>query len=148
MTRSDPYNLSAGDTEAPAGTDRYFADGEVLLPWAFDPASLRNPGTKLLEIPLGSVPGTVSLNLPGRSVRLRLTFEDGEGTWIMDIYDDGEAPLVCGIPLLIGLDLLGPYGHLGFNTRMFVLRRGGDPAEDIGYDDLGTAAGLFFEVAA
>lgn len=43
-----------------------------------------------------------------------------EGGWILDIADAIGMPIVQGIPLVTGADLLAQYTHLGFAGRLWV----------------------------
>lgn len=43
-----------------------------------------------------------------------------EGGWIIDIADAIGSPIVQGIPLVTGTDLLAQYQHLGFGGRLWV----------------------------
>lgn len=43
-----------------------------------------------------------------------------EGGWILDIADAIGSPIVQGIPLVTGADLLAQYAHLGFSGRLWV----------------------------
>ncbi len=147
MALPDLYDLTADNAVVDAGTTRYTADGEVYLPWVFDPASLRNPGTTLYEIPVRNPPCVFSFEFPEQACRLRFAYEDGEGTWIMDVSNDDDTPIVHGIPLVTGLDLLGPYASLGLGARLFVLSAG-DPSDIPAFADLGTSARLYAEIAA
>lgn len=147
MAFPSPYAPTADNTAITADTTRYSADGGIFTPWAFNPASLRNAGTTLSEIPIPSPPCTLSVTLPTGTFGFRLVYADAdEGGWILDIADAAGAPLVCGIPLVTGSDLLKPYAYLGFGGRLFVLDAA-DPASPPGFNDLGTNARLYFEAA-
>lgn len=43
-----------------------------------------------------------------------------DGGWILDIADSIGNPIVQGIPLVTGADLLAQYRHLGFRGRLWV----------------------------
>ena len=64
--------------------------------------------------------------------------------WIMDVSDDLGNPIVCGIPLITGADLLAQYAYLGIGGKMFVLMNGGI-ATVPGFNDLGVEGRLYFE---
>lgn len=84
------------------------------------------------SVPLAQIPITpaqnqsLAINLNGTDYRLRLMWNDeandGSGTWMMDIGDGQGVPIVCGIPLVAGVNLLGQYEYLqiGRGGAMFL----------------------------
>jgi hypothetical protein len=42
------------------------------------------------------------------------------GCWILDIYDDVELPMVRGIPLVTGGDLVEQFEYLGFGGMLLI----------------------------
>lgn len=66
------------------------------------------------EIPLESAPRKYSVNLNGRSVIMTVRWNDMGGGWYMNLDDkDTDSPIIHGIPMMIGGDLLDAYKHLG-----------------------------------
>ncbi len=73
-----------------------------------------------VTIPLDNTPYSVqtfTVSLKGGAVNidilLKLRYLDQYGFWLADIYDAGtEKPLVCGVPLVPGVNLLGQYAYL------------------------------------
>ena len=101
----------------------------------------------LYEIPLTPEPQAFSITLAGRELRLVFRWAeslepDVPGGWLLDILDapDDTAPLVCGIPLTAGCDLLAPYGYLEFSGALYL--DGEDPPAQ---DNLGEGVCLLFE---
>lgn len=86
------------------------------------------------EIPLTPAPQTFGITLGGIDYRLTLLYRDG---WTVDIADGGGNPLVGGIPLVTGADLLEQFRHLGFQGGLFVQGAAGPDAlptfEDLGF---------------
>lgn len=74
------------------------------------------------EIPLSPTPQVFSIPLSG--VVYRLSFQwiesDISSGWVMNIADAQESPIVSGIPLVTGINLLDQYGYLGFVGGMAV----------------------------
>lgn len=69
------------------------------------------------------------------------------GGWVMDIDDQNDNPIVAGIPLVTGANLLENYGYLGFTGGMCVVgstTSGGDTDELPTFDDLGADAQLYW----
>lgn len=65
-------------------------------------------------IPLTPEPQSFGITLAGRELRLTVRWLNvTEGGWVLDISEPENAVLVvCGIPLVAGDDLLGPYAYL------------------------------------
>ncbi|MNT70290.1 hypothetical protein D3C72_2086560 [compost metagenome] len=62
---------------------------------------------------------------------------------MLDIADANNAPLVSGIPLVTGVDLLAQFRHLGFAGRLWV--QGADNPDDVPtYEDLGIGSHLYW----
>ena len=66
----------------------------------------------MVIVPFTSNPWeTFSCSLNGNTYQFQTNYNERNGVWSFDLYDDTTgAPLVMGIPILIGCDLLGPYG--------------------------------------
>jgi len=62
---------------------------------------------------------TVTLGQVEYQLTLRYLNVD-EGGWILDIADAIGKPIVLGIPVVTGADLLAQYKHLGFAGRLWV----------------------------
>lgn len=74
------------------------------------------------EIPLVASPQAFTITLSGISYRLRLFYVNSENSgWHIDIFNRDEEPLVCGIPLVPGGDLLAPYAYLGMNGMLIAI---------------------------
>lgn len=66
-----------------------------------------------------------------------------DGTWVLDITDAQGAPVVSGIPLVTGIDLLAPYAYLGLGGSL-VVQTDGDPGATPTFGNLGQASHLYF----
>lgn len=85
------------------------------------------------EIPLSPTPQSFNIPLPAsqsvntNSYRMVFQYRDspvGMGGWFMDIFDANNNPLVCGVPLVTGADLLGQYAYLNFGAMVLVYSDG------------------------
>jgi len=82
------------------------------------------------EIPLSGMPQRFAIQLLGVTYILNFQYRDappemaGGGGWVMDIADGQNNPLVCGIPLVTGADLLEQYYYLGFGGMFWVVSDG------------------------
>ena len=82
--------------------------------------------------------------LGGTSYNFRLTYNtESDGSWILDIGDSNQVPIVAGIPLVSGTDLLGAYRHLGFTGSLVVTTDRGS-GEVPTFEGLGTTSHVFF----
>jgi hypothetical protein len=66
-----------------------------------------------------------------------------EGGWIIDIADAIGTPIVQGIPLVTGADLLAQYKHLGFGGRLRVQTLS-DPDAVPTFENLGDDGALWW----
>lgn len=94
-------------------------------------------------VPLLSKNQAFPVSLAGNSYNLRVWWSEASACWILDIADSQQEPLVNGIPLVTGCDILEQYGYHDFNGAM-VVQSSNDP--DLVPDDttLGTTGNLFF----
>ena len=99
------------------------------------------------EIPLSpGKPTDFSVTLSGVPYQMSLRWRDNDQAgWVLDIFDINAQDLVCGIPLVTGLDLLMQYKYLGIQGSLVVLTDGDTWAAPT-FDNLGTASHLYFVV--
>lgn len=97
------------------------------------------------EIPLSAQAQSFSISLAGVTYNLMLMWRqvDGFGGWVLDIADQSKTPILQGIPLVTGCDLLGQYGYLGFGGGLWVLTDGNSTAVPT-YSNLGASSHLYF----
>ncbi|MCJ2036393.1 phage baseplate plug protein [Methylobacterium sp. J-068] len=96
-------------------------------------------------IPLSGSAEQFSVALNGTTYILRLMFNGAiEGGWVLDIADANETPILCGLPLHIGQNILEQHDHLaiGGPGSQLILKSDGS-GEDPGFDNL-TAYTLIF----
>jgi hypothetical protein len=101
--------------------------------------------TTIYEIPtVPSSPRTMSIPLGGNTYQLALLYRDADmGGWVLDIYDDQSNALVCGIPLVTGIDLLAQYGYLNFGGQLWV-STDGNPDMVPSFDNIGLDSHLYW----
>ncbi|MDP3351808.1 MAG: hypothetical protein Q8S92_22715 [Hydrogenophaga sp.] len=96
------------------------------------------------QIPLTPSPQRFGITLGGLDYRLTLQHRNApEGGWVLDIGNNQDEPIVLGIPLVTGANLLEQYPHLGFRGRLFVQTLD-DPDAVPTFDNLGTESLLFW----
>lgn len=97
-----------------------------------------------VEVPLTSVPQTFSIQLGPTTYNMNLYWNNNaEGGWTLDIADNNNNPIVQGIPIVTGADLLAQYGYLNFGGQL-VAYTDGDPLVPPTYTNLGTSSHLYF----
>ena len=99
------------------------------------------------EIPLTAEAQRFAIQLAGVVYQMTLQWRNNaQGGWVLDIADATGAPIVLGIALVTGADLLAQYGYLGLGGALYVLNSAsGDDAPT--FADLGTDTHLVFKTA-
>jgi hypothetical protein len=97
------------------------------------------------QIPLIASQQSFTITLNGVAYSMRLIFcDDPTAGWILDIGDSNGLPILCGIPLKIGINLLQQYSYLGLGGGLMAVLSGDNLS--IGYTDLSVNAQLYFVV--
>jgi hypothetical protein len=99
----------------------------------------------IFKIPLQvGTPQKFTITLGQVDYQLTLQYRNvAEGGWILDISDTVGNPIVQGIPLVTGVDLLAQYRHLGFTGRLWVQTLS-DPDAVPTFDNLGNDGLLYW----
>lgn len=97
------------------------------------------------EVPLSAKPQTFSISLNGVTYYLTLRWNVIGNYWVLDIADDERTPLIQGIPVVTGLDLLGQFRSFNFNGWL-IAQTDGDADAVPTFANLGTAGRLYFVV--
>lgn len=99
---------------------------------------------KFFKIPLTPTPQLFTVQLSGIDYQINLTYKNtDEGGWIIDILDLDNNPIVSGIPLVTGANLLEQYRHLGFTGRLWV-QTASDPDAIPTFVNLGIDAQIYW----
>lgn len=87
-------------------------------------------------VPLSSEPSILfNITLDGIELNMQTKYNTRYSTWSLDIYDEQQNPLVFGVPLLLGSNVLSPYNlNIGSMVCVDVTGQG----EDATSDNLGT----------
>lgn len=95
-------------------------------------------------IPLSPQPQILSVRLSGITYTLTVQYRNTPmGGWVMDIGDSNNNPIVQGIPLVTGANLLAKYGYLGFVGGIFVQTQD-DPDAVPTFTNLGTDGEVYY----
>ena len=98
--------------------------------------------SNLIEIPLTPTAQQFAIQLAGVQYQMTLIWRDAAG-WVLDIANNDRTPLIQGIPLVAGADLLAQYRYLGIGGALFVVS---DPnvLDPPTQDNLGISSHLYF----
>lgn len=98
------------------------------------------------EIPLDPEAQKFAVPLGSNTYTMEIQFNDSNSTWFMDLYsEDGLTPLVRGIPMVTGVNLLEPFGYLGIGVELYV-QTDTDPNKMPTYENLGLDSHLYMVV--
>ena len=99
--------------------------------------------TTFYEVPTQPKPHASQITFPNGTVyNIRLIYIfDPDPCWLLDISDAVGNPILCGVPLVTGADLLGQFAYLGLGVAMYALTDG-DPNTPPGWWNLGDTGHL------
>lgn len=101
----------------------------------------------VFEIPLVPQQAVFDVLFDDGVLTFRLLYNEAvEAGWMLDIYDRDQTPLIMGIPLVAGADLLQQYATLGLNLKLWVVTDG-DATLPPTRDNLGLQSRLLYEAA-
>lgn len=95
------------------------------------------------EIPLISEPQRFSVSLAGVTYNITLRWNQPGQFWGMDIADINDVPIIQGVPLVTGANLLEQFDYLGIGGRMVVTTDYNASAPPTS-SNLGTQSHLYF----
>jgi hypothetical protein len=95
----------------------------------------------LQTIPVNSAPGqvfgvSVTINGLVQSFNCTVTFNEVAQYWVLNIYQTNNVPIILGLPMVTGLNLLRQYQYLGIGS-IYVLNVTGVPIDSPNATDLG-----------
>lgn len=89
-------------------------------------------------------PQTFTVTLGGITYQMSLKYRNiDQGGWTLDIADQSGNPILNGIPLVTGCDLLAQYTHLGFGGSL-VVQTSSDPDAVPTFSNLGGDAQIYW----
>lgn len=102
--------------------------------------------TTIYEVPTtGSTPERFQIDLGETGYELLLRWNPALPAWTLDIHTQAGAPLVQGITLVPGADLLEQHRHLGITGRLEVRVAPYDETNPT-FENLGSTSRLYFLV--
>lgn len=97
------------------------------------------------QIPLYPGAQQFLVTLDNKTLQIRLIWREAEvGGWFIDFYDVDGSPILCGIPLRCGHNLLGQYEYLGLGKMQAMINN--DDSRDPTYDDMGYNLELYWTI--
>lgn len=103
---------------------------------------------KVYEVPLRPQPEAFGITLAGKDYRLTVRWREAtEGGWVLDIATSAGDPILMGVPLVTGADLLAQYPHLAFGGSLIV-QTDHNPDAVPTFANLGQLSHLYFVVKA
>lgn len=93
------------------------------------------------EIPLDAKPQKFSIALSGVTYQITMKWSAYGQSWIFDIADSDGVPIVSGISIVTGVDLLGQYEYLNFKGELRVNTDDGLPPN---FSNMGTTAKVYW----
>lgn len=99
--------------------------------------------TTAFEVPLSAQPQLFQISLAGTSYFMRIVWNTILEVWVMDLLNADRTPLLNGVPLITGLDLLAQYKYLGIQGSLIV-QSGADNDALPTFENLGDTSHLFF----
>lgn len=95
-------------------------------------------------IPTSNTPQSFGVNLAGINYTLTFKWNDSDQSgWIMDVGDESNNPIACGLPLITGDNILEGLDYLGIQGIIIVYTNG-DASAVPSYDGLGSTSNLYF----
>lgn len=101
---------------------------------------------KPYEIPLSPKAVVFDISLAGNDYNMRIVWNPISLCWVLDIADSGDVPILQGVPLITGADLLAQYAYLGLSGGLVVTVDTGVGVPT--FEGLGESGHLYFVVPA
>lgn len=100
--------------------------------------------TTIYQIPLQQNPQQFTISLGGVSYQLTLQYRNvDQGGWTVDIADALGNPILSGVPLVTGTNLLAQYDYLNFGGALWV-QTSSDPDAVPTFENLGEDGNLYW----
>lgn len=95
------------------------------------------------ELPLTPIAQVFFIQLANVLYQLSLRWNSVSNCWVFDLAGADEAPLLNGVPIVTGTDLLGQFAYLGIAGGLVALTEGNPDAVPT-FQNLGDAGNLYF----
>lgn len=101
--------------------------------------------TTAYEIPLTPEPQAFSVQLAGTTYQMVVKWNPYASAWMFDLMTEDFTPLLMGMAIVTGADLLEQFGYLGVGGR-FIAQTDHDPDAVPTFSNLGVTGHLYFLV--
>lgn len=98
------------------------------------------------EIPLSATPQRLSISLGGVQYRLTVRWIVPMACWVLDISDVEGNPILSGLPIITGADMLAQYEYLNFGGQL-IAQSDFDINAVPNFTNLGTTGHLYWVTA-
>lgn len=95
------------------------------------------------EVPLTNTPQKVVVDLAGVAYQLLVQWNGASACWILDINNQDGTPILQGVPLVTGVNLLDQFDYLDIGGALYA-QTDGDVNVVPTFDNLGTEGHLYF----
>ena len=95
------------------------------------------------EVPVSPKPESFSLELANVGFKFTTAWCPPLSCWVISITLPDDTPVVMGIPVVTGVDLLAPYAYLGFGGGL-IAQPLGDVDTPPTFENFGVSGLLFF----
>ena len=98
------------------------------------------------QIPIVNAPQKFNVTLAGVTYQFVIQYRDdlgGLGGWFIDINDVAGNPILTGLPMVTGADLLAQYQYLSFGGSLYV-QTPSNPDAVPTFDNLGIDSFLYW----
>lgn len=99
--------------------------------------------SSIVTVPLIAKPQTLVVSLGGVVYNLTCRWNRVSQSWTLDIADSAANPLINGIPLITGADLLAQYAYKGIGGKLIV-QSSDNPDAVPTFTNLGANGNLYF----
>lgn len=94
------------------------------------------------EIPLSPQPQTFGIAIAGVTYKLTVMWNFVNASWIIDIADSSGNPILSGVPMVTGADLLEQFGYLNFGFQL-IAQTDNSPDTVPAFETLGSTGHLY-----
>lgn len=98
-------------------------------------------------IPLVNLPQRFTIDLAGVTYTLTSKWNDMAQSWYLDIEDESQTPIACGLPFVTGADLLAGLEYLGIDGSLLIYTNGDSFAVPT-QNNLGVDSNVYFQTSA
>ncbi len=95
------------------------------------------------EIPLVAQAQQFSISLANVTYNINLYWNPAAVCWVLDFYDSNNNPVLRGVPLVTGVDLLAQYPYMRFGGTLTCATDHNADAVPT-YSNIGTTSHLYF----